>query len=64
MEITQYALVRVTDLHQRPFAADLTAIDGGVPAGPASPSPTPKTVAGVRTVGAFWMKVGLRAIEA
>jgi hypothetical protein len=58
IEPTQYALVMATDLRQVPFA-DPTIIDR-VPAGPASTSPPPKSVAEVRTVGDLWGKVGLR----
>jgi hypothetical protein len=56
---TPYALVRATDLQRRPFA-DPAIIDNGVPAGPASPSPPPRSVAEATTVGDFWGKVGLR----
>lgn len=59
MEPTQYALVMATDLRQRPSFADPAIIDS-VPAGPASPSPPPTSVAEVRTVGDLWGKVGLR----
>jgi hypothetical protein len=58
-ESTPYALLMATDLRQRPFA-DPAIIDVAVPAGPASPSPPPRSVTEARTVGDLWGKVGLR----
>jgi hypothetical protein len=51
IEPTPYSLVMATGERERPFPSDPTILDVGVPAGPASPSPPPRSVADARTVG-------------
>lgn len=58
MDPTPFALVMARA--EQPIRPDLGIIDGGLPAGPALPSPEPTTVGEAETISGLWVKVILR----